>query len=259
MDAVGHLEHLRHVVRDEDDRYAALPDALDQLEHLAGLLHAQRGGRLVEDDHLAAEGGRTSHGHGLALATGQALHGLAHVLQRADAERDHLLLGVLAHAVAVEHPKDRAEGTGSTLLATQEEVAGDVQGRRDREGLVDGLDAVVAGVERRLEGHRLAVEHDLAGARCLGTGQALDQRRLAGAVVADDREDLARVELEVDGVQRDDVAVGLDDVDGLQDGLRRPAAAGRGLLADGGHARALRIHWSTETAAMMRMPTARVW
>ena len=41
-------------------------------------------------------------------------------------------------------------------------------------------------------------------------GQRLDQRRLAGAVVADHGEDLAGQQLEVGAVQRGDVAVALD-------------------------------------------------
>ena len=47
--------------------------------------------------------------------------------------------------------------------------------------------------------------------------EALDERRLAGAVVADDAQHLARVELEVGVVERDDASVRLDQADGLQD------------------------------------------
>src|ERR1044072_5551851 len=58
VDAVGHLEDMRHVVADQDDRHALAADVEDQLEHLARFLHAQRSGRLVHDDDTAAEGGR---------------------------------------------------------------------------------------------------------------------------------------------------------------------------------------------------------
>ena len=64
-----------------------------------------------------------------------------------------------------------------------------------------------ARVERRAEVHRLAVEPDLALVRVQGARERLDQRRLAGAVVADDGEDLARVELEVGAVDGGHVAV----------------------------------------------------
>ena len=80
MNAVGDLEHLRHVVRDEDDRHALVAQALNELEDLSGLSHPERGGRLVENDHLAAKCGGAGDRHRLALATRQGLDGLAHVL-----------------------------------------------------------------------------------------------------------------------------------------------------------------------------------
>ena len=94
---------------------------------------------------------------------------------------------------------------------------------RDREVLVDGLDPGAARVERGAEVHALAVQEDLALVRLERARQRLDQRRLAGAVVADDREDLAGVELEVGAVQGDDVAEALDEPARLED--RAPACS----------------------------------
>ena len=71
---------------------------------------------------------------------------------------------------------------------------------------------------------------------------------LPGAVVADDGENLAGVELEAHSVERDDAAERLDEVDPLDDG---------GDCRGGGHAFTFLIHWSMATAAMTRMPTAR--
>ena len=53
VDAVGDLEHMRHVVRDQDDRQAALLHVEDQLEHAARFLDAERRRRLVHDDDAA--------------------------------------------------------------------------------------------------------------------------------------------------------------------------------------------------------------
>ena len=61
--------------------------------------------------------------------------------------------------------------------------------------------------------------HDLAGIGDDGAGERLDQRRLAGAVVADHAEDLARHEIEIGVIQRDDAAKTLDQAPGLQKGL----------------------------------------
>ena len=55
-------------------------ESLDQGQHLAGLADAQGGGRLVQDDDLGAERGRTRDRDGLALPTRQILHRHRHVL-----------------------------------------------------------------------------------------------------------------------------------------------------------------------------------
>ena len=60
--------------------------------------------------------------------------------------------------------------------------------------------------------HDLAAEADLAGVRDHGAAERLDQRRLAGAVVADHGEDLAGIEIEVGVVERGDAAVALDEL-----------------------------------------------
>ena len=54
--------------------------------------------------------------------------------------------------------------------------------------------------------HGLAAHDDLAARRLHHAGQDLDQRRLAGAVVADEADDLALVDVEIDAAQRVDAA-----------------------------------------------------
>ncbi len=55
MDAVGHLEHVRHVVADQDDPEALVTKVLDELEHLSGLADTECRRRFVEDHNLATE------------------------------------------------------------------------------------------------------------------------------------------------------------------------------------------------------------
>jgi hypothetical protein len=62
-------------------------------------------------------------------------------------------------------------------------------------------------------------------------GHDLDERRLAGTVVTEDAGDLAGVDLEVDALQRIDVAVGLADVFHDDEGLDVGRAPRRGLDA----------------------------
>ena len=61
-----------------------------------------------------------------------------------------------------------------------------------------------------------AVEADLAGIGPVDAGEDLHQRRLAGAVLADERDDLAARDVEVHLVQRDDAGKTLGDRSHLQ-------------------------------------------
>src|SRR4029078_2413540 len=125
--------------------------------------------------------------------------------------------------------------------------------------LVDRLDACRPRFLRRLEGHLLPLELQGAAVGVLRAGQTLDEGRLAGAVVADHREDLAGVEAEVDAPESDHAAEQLDQARGLEDWL---GAALRSLLREGrrlGHAFTLLIHWSTDTARITRIPVASTW
>ncbi len=77
--------------------------------------------------------------------------------------------------------------------------------------LVDGLDAQRDGVVGVPDGHRLAVPVDLARRQRHGTGDDLDERGLAGAVVTEQTDDLVVVDGQVDRVERLDAAVELGD------------------------------------------------
>ncbi len=74
---------------------------------------------------------------------------------------------------------------------------------------------------------RLAVDEQLALGLLVQTGDDLDQRRLAGTVVAEDAGHLAGMHPQRDVLERGDVAVGLADVLQLD---QRHLAAGRGLV-----------------------------
>ena len=91
---------------------------------------------------------------------------------------------------------------GARALAAREEVADRAGVVEQREVLEDRLDPQLAGVVRRVDPHRLAVEPDLAVVGLHDAREDLDQRRLAGAVVAEQREDLALAQLERDVAQR---------------------------------------------------------
>src|SRR5216683_1713162 len=136
------------------------------------------------------------------------------------------------------------------MCSPQKQVLRDVEGGRQSEVLVHRLDPVAAGFERRAKVHLSSVEQDLALIRGDRSGQSLDQRRLAGAVVTDEREDLARPEVEVGAVQGGHTAVALDESARLE---HRDAGFERA------HARLRRDSWSTATATMTSTPVIRNW
>ena len=158
-----------------------------RFEHLLGLGDAERGGRLVEDDELGSSTAPPGDRHGLALATGEAGDLLAHRLQRAHGQAGERLARRAAPSSA------SSSTTAGVLLAAEEHVLDDVEVVAQREVLVDDLDAEGVGV---LGGRARAPAGPRSGTRRRRTGgcpaMPLISVRLAGAVVADERGDLAR-------------------------------------------------------------------
>ena len=67
-DPVGRLEHVLHVVADEEHGHATLAHRAHEVEHLLRLPHAERRRGLVEHDDVPAPGDRAAHGDHLPLA-----------------------------------------------------------------------------------------------------------------------------------------------------------------------------------------------
>ncbi|GGN21305.1 hypothetical protein GCM10011609_73280 [Lentzea pudingi] len=119
---------------------------------------------------------------------------MRHRLDRAHRQRRERLARRLLHVGLVEQATLGA-------LAAEEHVLDDVEVVGQREVLVDDLDPEFRGFARALDVHRLALEQDLTRVGRVDARDALDQRRLARAVVADEGRDLAGVDVEVDVVQ----------------------------------------------------------
>ena len=124
-----------------------LAHALDQVEHVAGLHDAERRGRLVHEHDLARPGDRAADRDALALAAGHVGHGRARVLDP-HAEIAERLVAAPPHRPLVEEA-ELAEQPGARELAAEEQVRRRVELGRQREVLVDGLDAELARGVRR--------------------------------------------------------------------------------------------------------------
>ena len=84
----------------------------------------------------------------------------------------------------------------AAVPVADEDVLGDRQVGEDHRLLVDGRDTQPLGILGRCHPDRLTVHEDLARIELLDAGHDLDERRLAGAVLAQQGMDLAAVERE---------------------------------------------------------------
>ncbi len=217
---VGDLEDLLELVADEEDRLALALQLADDRVKLLDLLVRQRRGRLVHNDDLRIHGEGARDGHQMLARNRQIAE------PRVGIEIDLQLVENLARTPAHRFPVEEAETVDDRMA--EEDVFGDGQIVEQHRLLVGAGDAEM---ERGLgigDCDRLAIKADLALVGRIDTGENLDQRGLAGAVLADQRRDGARIELEIDLLQRLHAGKGFRDADRLEDG-----AGGRRGHADG--------------------------
>jgi hypothetical protein len=90
------------------------------------------------------------------------------------------------------------------------------QDRHQHEVLVDHADAASYGVGGAGNPDRLPVQQDLPGVGPGQTVQDVHERRLAGAVLTQERVNLAPADVEIDMVVGDDARIALGDASHLQ-------------------------------------------
>ncbi len=185
-DAIGHRHRLFLVVGHVDERDPDL--LLDPLEldlHLLAELEVEGAERLVEeqDGRLVHEG--PGEGHALRLAAGD-LAGLAALVAGQLDELEHLGDALLDVGVGnLPAPKP------------ERDVVVDREVRKQGVVLEDRVDVALVGGE---PGHVLALELDPALRRLLEAADHPEGRRLAAAGWAEEAEELALVDVEVDVV-----------------------------------------------------------
>jgi hypothetical protein len=181
----------------------------------------------------------------LDLERGQDRRGLVHnqqlgVLQQAANDLDALALtdrkavdvaqGVDRQAVALgdlrDAPGQRLEV--AAVLDAERNVLGHGQGVEEVEVLEHHADAQPARLGRRVAAERRALPEHLAGVRLDHAVDDLHQGALAGAVLAQERVNLARGDLEVDAVVGQHARKALGDPAQLEAGRRGRGFGGRG-------------------------------
>ena len=222
--------HLLQVVADQQHRQALPGDGLDELADPGLLLDAERRGRLVHQHDPRAPGHRPAHRDRLPLPPGQTADPAAH---RRDPDPGPLqVFGRLGHHRLAVEPAQPAQWPGHDLLPAEEHIGPDAQVRRQRQVLVDGLDAGRASLDRGPEADLLPVQQDRPRCRLQRARDQVDQGRLTGPVVPDQPDDLPRVQLHVHIAQRVHAAVALGQIAHLDPGwLLGGGAAGRRAAA----------------------------
>ena len=188
-DAVRHVEHLVELVRDDDQRLAVSFHVAHDLEELVGLLRSQNRGRFVENQDVGAAIEHLDNLNRLLLRDGHVVN---------------FLVGVDIEAVFVADFLDLAACLGKIHSAGFLQTENDVlRGGKDidkLEMLVDHADAVGKGILRRADRHRLPMNVNLPLVGEVDAGEHVHQRRFAAAVFAEQRQDLALVQLQVNGI-----------------------------------------------------------
>ena len=215
LTAIEHIEpvddrvNMKNVVIDKHRRFARLLDGADEFERLAGFGQRQAHGGLVEDDEFGLEMERPRDRHALLLAARHRGHDIVGMHRR----------GGEAHMLAHQprrfraHPLDVKETPAGARLAPHEHVAPDRLLLAQRPLLVDGLNAEAAGPRDRPVVDPASVKIDLASrVRPMEAHHGLHQRRLAGAVVAEQADDLAAIDSEIHPRERPHFAERLRDV-----------------------------------------------
>ena len=177
-DVAAEREHLLQLVADEEDADTLGRQPAQHAEQGAGLVQRQRGGRLVEYQEAAFQRQRLGDLDELHLRHTQARYGRAGVnVQRQQVEPP------------ARGPRGRlgVEQAEARRWAFQRDVLGDRETGDQVALLVHGADARGDGVPGRSERDRPAVQQHLARVGLMHAGQQLDQRGLAGAVLAQER------------------------------------------------------------------------
>ena len=193
-DLVGDLEQLAHLVGDVDDAFAFGLQPADDAEEVRDLPFGQRRSRLVHDQDVGVVGDRLGDLDHLPVGDAEIAHFGVGIDM--DIEAGEQRLGAAPHLVV----SNQTEGV--ERLAADPDVFRHRHEVHQVEFLMDHRDAVAQRVERRTQADVLALEAEGAGVWRIDAGDDLHQRRLAGAVLAHQRMDVAALEAERHVVER---------------------------------------------------------
>jgi hypothetical protein len=184
---------MRHV----QDRRAGLLQFAQHAEQMIGFRIGERRRRFVEHEDPAIKGERARDLEELAVSGRQRAGERVRIDPQRQSTEHRLRAGAHRRLIKAAEAAD---------LPAAENVGRDAEVRQAQHLLVDHADAVLDGLARAGRGKRLAAPADLAAIGLDQPGQDLQQRRLAGAVLADEGVRFALGDIEADAAQRVDGA-----------------------------------------------------
>ena len=186
---------LFEIVRGDEDRRAVVGELVDHRPEGAARNRVHAGGRLVQKQHARLVHDGRAEGHALLPATGQTSRELSALALEAG-ELEHPALARLADlARHLVDAREKVEVLVDREVVVERELLGHVA-----ELLADVLGAQLTDLARQAH---------LARARFQQAAEHLDGGRLARAVGAEQAVDLAVTDLQVDALDRLEVAEGL--------------------------------------------------
>ena len=173
-DTVGDLQHLPHLVADEDDAFALLRQLMDDLEQSLYLDVCQGGGGLVQNQQLRAPIQGFQDFHPLLGAHGNLRDGPVQLHVQTIALRqiqDFLLPGLLVDENALGVP------------VPQDDVLEHRHGLHQHEVLMHHTDAQLHRLGRRVDADLLPIQEDLSLCGLVQPDEDVHQRALSRAVL----------------------------------------------------------------------------
>src|SRR5215470_814492 len=225
-DALGEAEDEVHVVLDDQDGDAR-GQLLETLEDAMGLERRHPGRRLVEEQHGGPEPERDGDLHEPLLAVGQIQDAPTGVVRQLERREQLERLGTDARVGAGRTPQSPADAVA--LGDSERDVVEHAHVAEERVDLERAAEPAPDARGLRQPRDVLAAEKDVTGGGREPSGDHVHERRLAGAVGADERVTDAGLEPEIHAVGHGEGAEALAETAGLErDGhagtRRRPRA-----------------------------------
>ncbi len=198
--AVGHRDHLSQTVGDIDDGHALGAQLGYHFQQAGGLGGGQRRRGFVEDQNARILRQRPCDFHQLSVGDGKIGHHRGGRTTQPDAV--HRRLRRAMHGRGIQKP-------ALARFAPQADVSRDVEVVEDGQFLMNERHTLATCLRRGRQGAWNAGDHDRSRIGCDHAAEDLHQGGLAGAVLTQQRDHLARRNRKGNGIQRDDAGVSL--------------------------------------------------